>query len=88
MKIPDVKLGDILRIGNHFDAPKAQVVNIYTDEQKKSGVCGDVKVVYYQNKIKGIKDDIIWSGDSWEFKDSGPSGSYVDIDRYDPILKN
>jgi len=88
MEMPNVKEGDIIKIGDHFCAPKAQVVRIYITEEKNSGLCGDVEVVYWQNKLKGIKEDVIWSGENWEFKTKGPSGSYVDIDHYDPRLKN
>ncbi len=88
MEMPAVQEGDIIRIGDHYDAPKAQVIRVYTDEQRKSGVCGDIEVVYWQNKLKGIKDDVIWGDDGWEFKTKGPSGSYVNIDHYDSRLKS
>lgn len=87
MEMPSVKKGDIIKIGNHFGAPKAEVVQIYTAEQKQHGLCGDIEVVYYQNKLKGIKEDAVWNGETWEFKHKGPNGSYVDIDHYDPRLK-
>lgn len=87
METPNVKLGDIIKIGNHFNAPKAQIVRIYTDEEKKLGLCGDIEVVYWQNKLKGIKDDAVWNGESWKFKHDGPGGSYVNIDHYDSRLK-
>jgi hypothetical protein len=88
MKTPDIKLGEIIKIGDHFDAPKAQIVRIYNDEDKKSGLSGDIAVVYWQNKLKGIKDDVIWNGRVWEFKSKTPSGSYVNIDQYDSRLKS
>lgn len=87
MEIPSVKEGDIIRIGNHYDAPKAQVVRVYSDEDKKTGVCGDIEVVYYQNKLKGVKEDAVWNGETWDFKTKGPSGFPVNIDHYDPRLK-
>jgi len=32
---------------------------------------------YYQNRIKAIKEEIVWDGSKWRFKNSGPSGSYL-----------
>ena len=88
MEIPSVRVGDIIKIVSHHGAPKAEVVRIYTDEQKKLGLCGDIEVVYWQNQLKGIKDDVVWSGEDWEFRSGGPGGSYVDINHYDSRLKH
>jgi len=88
MEIPSIELGDIIEIGDHFNAPKAQIIHIYNNEQKKIGLCGDIEVAYWQNKLKGIKDDVIWSGKNWKFKNNGPSGVYVDINLYDPRLRD
>jgi len=87
MEMPSIREGDIIRIGSHFGAPKAQIVRVYNVEEKKSGVCGDAEVVYWQNQLKGIKEDVVWNGEDWKFKIEGPNGSYVDIDHYDPRLK-
>lgn len=87
MEIPSIKERDIIKIGDHSNAPKAQVVRIYTDEEKKTTLCGDVEVVYFQNKLKGVKDDVVWDGENWQFKNEGTSGITVNIDRYDPRLK-
>lgn len=80
MDIPQVKVDDIIKMGSHFGAPKAQIVHIYSD--------GDIEVVYWQNKLKGIKEDAVWGGTEWKFKHDGPNGSYVDIDQFDPRLKH
>lgn len=32
---------------------------------------------YYQNKLKAIKEEFVWDGSKWNFKNSGPSGSYL-----------
>lgn len=88
MEIPSIKIGDIIIIGDYPNTLKAEVVRIYTEEQKKSGLCGNIQIVYYQNKIKGIKDDVIWDGKNWKLKNNGPSGTYVNINLYDPRLKN
>jgi hypothetical protein len=88
MEIPSVKEGDIIRIGNHYDAPKAQIVHVYSKEDKKTGICGDIEVVYWQNRLKGIKEDAVWNGESWDFKHQGPNGAYVDINQYDLRLQS
>jgi len=88
MMIPNVKLNQIIQIGEQYIGPKAQIVHIYSDEDRKNGIFGDIQVVYYQNKLKGIKDDVVWGGEKWKFKKDGPGGTYVDIDQYDPILKS
>lgn len=82
MDIPQVRLDEIIKIGDSFLGPKAQIIHIYSDEDKKHGICGDVEVVYHQNGIKGVREDAIWNGVSWEFKNSGLGGGYVDINRY------
>lgn len=86
MDMPDVKIGEIIKIGNHFNAPKAQIVNIYNKEDKDTGIFGDVEVVYHQNRMKCIKEDVIWNEKEWKFKNDGPSGIYMNINDY-PMLK-
>ena len=85
--MPELTINDIIRIGDDYRGPKAQVVYIYNNEDKSRGFCGDLEVVYYQNRIKGIKEDVVWNGGFWEFKNKGPSGSYVDIDNYPELKK-
>ena len=38
---------------------------------------GSLEVGYLQNRIKAIKEPVVWSGTGWEFKFSGPNGSYL-----------
>jgi hypothetical protein len=38
---------------------------------------GSLEVGYYQNRIKAIKETVVWSGAIWEFEIQGPSGSYL-----------
>lgn len=38
---------------------------------------GDLSVGYYQNKSKAIKEDVVWKDDRWQFKNSGPNGTYL-----------
>jgi hypothetical protein len=86
MNMPEIDLNEIIKIGNNFNPPKAQIVKIYSNDEKQS-IFGDIEVVYYQNKLKGIKEDAVWNGEFWEFKNEGPSGTYVDINHYDHRLK-
>ena len=85
MEIPTIQINTIIRIGNGLLPPKAQIVRIYTEEEKKLGLCGDVEVVYHQNGLKGIKEDAVWDGDYWQFRQNGPGGSYVDINQYPDV---
>lgn len=32
---------------------------------------------YYQNQTKAVKENFIWNGEKWDFKNYGPSGSYL-----------
>ncbi len=86
MKMPEIKINDIVKIGNNYNAPKAQVVYIYNEEDKKHSCFGDLQVIYFQNNKKYIKEDIVWSGEFWSFKNEGPGGVYVDLKNY-PNLK-
>ena len=38
---------------------------------------GSLEVGYYQNNLKPIKETVVWNGRAWEFKYSGPNGSYL-----------
>ena len=38
---------------------------------------GELSVGYYQNDAKAIKESVIWKDDRWQFKSSGPNGSYL-----------
>lgn len=41
-------------------------------------VCDEyISVGYYQNRAKTIKEEAIWDGERWQFKSSGPNGSYL-----------
>ena len=67
MEAPEVRLHQWIRVGttNIYGL----VLDIYSKDALGVGV--------YQNKLKAIKDDVIWDGTRWEFKYSGPSGSYL-----------
>lgn len=32
---------------------------------------------YYQNQLKAIKEDVIWTGTYWKFEIDEPCGSYL-----------
>lgn len=38
---------------------------------------GSLEVGYYQQRLKAIKETVVWRGSGWEFKESGPCGSYL-----------
>lgn len=81
------KINDIIKIGTSFDAPKARIIRIYNEDEKKYGLCGDIQVVYNQNNWKIVRDDLVWTGTEWVFKTDGPGGFVVgSLDRY-PELK-
>ena len=86
MKKLKLKLNDIIKIGSSPLSQSAQVVRIYSDEDNKFRLCGDIEVVYYQNGLKGIKEDMVWIGDRWEFRDS-MGGIQIDINRYPDLKK-
>jgi hypothetical protein len=62
---PDVKVGDWVSVGNGVNG---LVMGVYPDH---------LAVGYYQNQIKAIKEDVVWKNGHWEFKYSGPNGSYL-----------
>ncbi|MDH5822078.1 hypothetical protein QFW77_03595 [Luteimonas sp. RD2P54] len=66
--IPVVQINQWIRVG-HSPAVDGLVLETYSD--------GSLGVGYYQNHSKAIKDDVIWDGSHWQFKHSGPSGSYL-----------
>jgi len=85
MKIPKIKVNDIIKIGRSMMSPKANIVRIYTEEEKKDGLCGDVEVVYHQNDLKWVKDDASWDGSSWDLKGDGIC---VEMSRYPEIIQD
>lgn len=36
-----------------------------------------LEVGYFQNHIKAIRETVVWDGEQWTFKYSGPNGSYL-----------
>jgi hypothetical protein len=64
--VPSVASGQWIRIGASVDG---YVFSVNSD--------GSLEVGYYQNRIKAIKETVVWSGTTWEFKYQGPEGSYL-----------
>jgi hypothetical protein len=60
-------------------------ITIKSSSSDRTGVAGHVfdvfddglGVGYLQNGMKAIKEDVIWKGDHWSFRSSGPNGSYL-----------
>ena len=67
MEAPSVQINQWVQVGP--SGIDAVVLDIYTD--------GSLAVGYYQNRLKAIKEDVVWNGAQWQFKHSGPSGSYL-----------
>lgn len=67
MSPPRIEHGQWIKIGIH--GLDGVVLDIRRD--------GSLSVGYYQNRLKAIKEDVIWDGDRWMFATSGPSGSYL-----------
>lgn len=63
---PQVLPGSWIRIGKSVDG---YVFSISTD--------GSLEVGYYQNKLKALKETVVWNGEAWEFKYPGQNGSYL-----------
>ena len=38
---------------------------------------GSLEVGYYQNRLKAIKETVVWDENTWVFKHQGPNGSYL-----------
>lgn len=72
MDSPKVTKGQWIRIGKGggiFNSIDGYVINIYPD--------GTLGVGYYQDKLKAVKEDVVWDGESWSFKYPGPNASYL-----------
>jgi len=67
MDAPQVKKGQWIKFGS--SGLDGLVLDIHSD--------GSLGVGYYQNRIKAIKEDVVWYGSRWQFASSGPSGSYL-----------
>jgi hypothetical protein len=67
---PEVREGQWIVVGD----PSSD----YTVDGLVMGVYADyISVGYYQNRIKAIKEDVVWKDGCWRFKYSGPNGSYL-----------
>jgi hypothetical protein len=66
--IPAVQINQWIRVGSS-PGVDGVVLEIQND--------GSLGVGYYQNRSKAVKEDVIWAASEWQFKHSGPSGSYL-----------
>lgn len=62
-----VKKGEWITVGS--SKINAYIFHVFSDTEVSAG--------YYQNGSKAIKEDFIWDGETWQFKYSGPCGSYL-----------
>ncbi|MGJ8690494.1 MAG: hypothetical protein ACSHXZ_13355 [Gammaproteobacteria bacterium] len=63
----DITKGQWIKVGeSNIDAYIFQVLS-YTE----------ILAGYYQNRTKAIKEEFVWDGSRWSFKNSSPSGSYL-----------
>jgi hypothetical protein len=71
MEQPKVAAGDwiFIKSENGFSGIDGYVFNVHSN--------GVLSVGYYQNKSKAIKEEVIWKDNRWQFKCSGPNGSYL-----------
>ena len=72
MEPPEVKEQSWIKLGPNEpgqDLIDAYVLRVYSPTKLSVG--------YYQNQLKTIKEDVIWTGTHWEFEIHGPCGSYL-----------
>lgn len=62
-----VKEGDWITVGD--SRINAYVTSVHSSSEVSAG--------YHQNQLKAIKEDFVLKNGRWEFKHSGPSGSYL-----------
>lgn len=67
MDNPDVKEGDWITVGS--SNTDAYVFHVVSTNEVSAG--------YYQNRSKAIKENFVWDGESWQFKNHGACGSYL-----------
>lgn len=64
--MPEVKVGEWITIGNSLPG---YVLQVNGD--------GSLEIGYLQNRIKAIKETVVWDEAKWSFKFQGPCGSYL-----------
>jgi hypothetical protein len=67
MSNTNVKKGDWISVG--ISNINAYVLHVFSETEISAG--------YYQNHLKAIMEDFVWDGERWQFKYSGPNGSYL-----------
>lgn len=72
MKPPEVIESTWIKLGPQergYDRTDAYVLKVLSPTKLSVG--------YHQNRLKAIKEDVIWTGTHWEFEIKGPCGSYL-----------
>lgn len=64
--LPQVTHGQWIRVSDSVDG---YVFHVNGD--------GSLEVGYYQNRLKAIKETVVWNDTQWDFKYSGPNGFYL-----------
>jgi len=66
MEISKINAGQWIMVSNSIDAYVFTVINET-----------ELLVGYLQNGLKAIKEKVVFIDGKWEFKSSGPNGSYL-----------
>ena len=68
---PAVNPGDWITISSGLPLKFAVVCKVNQD-------IADIEVVYLDDLNRAINEDMVWKDGEWQFKLSGPCGSYAD----------
>lgn len=72
MEPPEVSEQSWIKLG--IDKPGRRLTDAYVFRVYSPT---KLSVGYFQNRLKAIKEDVIWTGTHWEFEIPGPCGSYL-----------
>lgn len=83
MNQPEVRIGECIRVGDI----RACVLRISNN--------GDIYAGYFQYEGRGrnpkpskpIKEEVVWNGEEWTFKNAGPDGAYVQNFREENMIR-
>ena len=67
MEPPKVRERDWITFASGLDG---YVLKIFSETELEVG--------YYQNNWKAIKENVVWTGERWEFKYKGVQGRYLE----------
>ncbi len=71
MEVPSIRLHDWIKVksDNDDEGQDGYVFKVISN--------AELSVGYYQNQSKAIKENVIWTGTHWKFKNDGPSGLHL-----------